>query len=245
MKLNERVWSGQLISWIQEEIRECRTIFQDATNDAGIKLESGKTKFPDVLLFTDKVSGIVFNGWELKFPDTAVDDNDLLLNALEKAERIRSDSFVTWNGTETIIWKINNKKYSVDGITKIKEFTKEKNINSRDDLADPRKYKQHEPVLRNRLREILHDLEQLFQKGELKQAINISGNFVEAVKAAAEIILPQFKNEIIHLKGVDVSFRKGFNQWKIYESSTLKILASSSRRTENVIAEEVLAKFTF
>ena len=81
-KLNERAWAGQLISWLQEEIREGRTLFQDATNDEGIKLKSGKTKFPDVLLFTDKVSGIIFNGWELKFPDTEADDREMLLNAL-------------------------------------------------------------------------------------------------------------------------------------------------------------------
>lgn len=244
-KLNERSWAGQLISWIQEEIREGRTIFQDATNDAGIKLESGKTKFPDVLLFTDKVSGIIFNGWELKFPDTEADDNEMLLNALEKAERIESDSFVTWNGAEAIIWKINNGKYSLDSISKVKEYPKEKNINSRDDLADPKKYRQNEAALRRRLSDILHDLEHLYRSGELKQAINISGNFVTAVRAAAEIILPQFKDEIIKLKGANASFRKEFNQWKIYESSTLKILASSSRRPENLIEEEVLAKFTF
>lgn len=244
-KLNERSWAGQLISWIQEEIREGRTIFQDATNDAGIKLESGKTKFPDVLLFTDKVSGIIFNGWELKFPDTEADDNEMLLNALEKAERIKSDSFVTWNGAEAIIWKINNGKYSLDSISKVKEYPKEKNINSRDDLADPKKYRQNEAALRRRLSDILHDLEHLYQSGELKQAINISGNFVTAVRAAAEIILPQFKDEIVKLKGSNASFRKEFNQWKIYESSTLKILASSSRRPENLIEEEVLAKFTF
>jgi hypothetical protein len=245
MKLNERVWSGQLISWIQEEIREGKTVFQDATNDAGIKLDSGKTKFPDVLLFTDKVSGIIFNGWELKFPDTEADDREMLLNALEKAERIKSDSFVTWNGAEAIIWKIKNEKYSIDNISKIKEYPKDKNINSRDDLADPTQYKKHEQTLRKRLNEILHDLEQLYQNGELRQAINVSGNFVDAVKAAAEIILPQFQEEIIRLKGANAHFRKEFNQWKIYESSTLKILASSSRRPENVIEEEVLAKFTF
>lgn len=244
-KLNERSWAGQLISWIQEEIREERTIFQDATNDAGIKLESGKTKFPDVLLFSDKVSGVIFNGWELKFPDTEVDDNEMLLNALEKAERIKSDSFVTWNGTEAIIWKISNQKYSLDNISKVKEYPKEKYINSRDDLADPSKYRQNETALRKRLLEILHDLEQLYESGELKQAINISGNFVDVVRAAAEIILPQFKDEITKLKGANEAFRKEFNQWKIYESSTLKILASSSRRPENVIEEEVLAKFTF
>jgi hypothetical protein len=245
MKLNERVWSGQLISWIQEAIRDGRTIFQDATNDAGIKLESGKTKFPDVLLFSDKISGIIFNGWELKFPDTAVDDTEVLENALEKAERIKSNSFVTWNGAEAIIWKIENGNYSLDGISKIKEYSKEPNINERNDLADPNKYKQHEKRLKERLNEILHDLEQLFQSGELKPAINISGSFVEAVKRAAEIIIPQFQNEIIKLKGANAIFRKEFNQWKIYESGTINILKASSRRPENIKEENVLAKFTF
>ncbi len=245
MKLNERVWAGQIISWIQEEIREKKTVFQDATNDAGIKLDSGKTKFPDILLFTDKISGIVFNGWELKFPDTSVDDKEMLLNALEKAERINSDSFVTWNGTEAIIWKIENDNYTLKNISKLKVYSKEKSINVRGDLADPIKYKQNEPLLRARLIKILHDLELLYLDGKLKQAINISDNFIEAVKEASEIILPQFQNEIEKLKGGNASFRKEFNQWKIYESSTLKILASSSRRPETVIEEEVLAKFSF
>ena len=244
-KLNERVWVGRLISWIQEEIREGRTVFQDATNDAGIKLESGKTKFPDVLLFTDKISGVIFNGWELKFPDTEVDDRKMLLNALEKAERMKSDSFVTWNGAEAIIWKIDNNTYSIDSISKLKEYPKEKNINNRNDLADPTQYRKHEPSLRKRLNEILHDLEQFCQNGELRQAINISVSFVEAVKEAAKNILPQFQSEIVRLKGTDASFRKEFNQWKIYESATLKIMASSSRRPANVIEEEVLAKFIF
>ncbi len=245
MKLNERVWAGQLISWIQEEIREGKTVFQDATNDAGIKLDSGKTKFPDVLLFTDKISGIIFNGWELKFPDTTVDNNEMLLNALEKAERLQSDSFVTWNGSEAVIWKIENDVYTIENLSKLKEYPKEKGISSRDDLADPIKYKRNESALRTRLKEILHDLELLYLNGKLKQAINISGSFMEAIKQASEIILPQFQNEIEKLKGANATFRKEFNQWKIYESSTLKILASSSRKAETIIEEEVLAKFSF
>lgn len=95
-RYNERVWTGHVISWIHEAIREGRTIFQDATNDAGITLKTGRTKFPDILLFSDKISGIIFNGWELKFPNTSADDIEMLENALEKAERIGADSFVTW-----------------------------------------------------------------------------------------------------------------------------------------------------
>lgn len=51
-------------------------------------MTSGRTKFPDILLFVDKVSGVVFNGWELKFPDTPVDDPEMLENAIEKAQKL-------------------------------------------------------------------------------------------------------------------------------------------------------------
>ena len=245
MKLNERAWAGQIISWIKQSINDGTTLFEEATNDEGIKLASGKTKFPDVLLFIDKISGIVFNGWELKFPDTEADDNEMLENALEKAEKLKSNSFVTWNGTEAIIWKIEDDNYTTSSLQKLKVYPKETDITNRNDLADRNNYNKHEAKLQKRLNEILHDLENLYKSGELKQAINISGNFVDAVRAASEIILPQFKDEIIKLKGTNAPFRKEFNQWKIYESSTLKILASSSRRPENLIEEEVLAKFTF
>lgn len=245
IKRNERDWAGQLISWIKSAIEKGTTIFEDATNDTGVKMESGRTKFPDILLFTDKVSGIIFNGWELKFPDTTVDDTVMLENALEKAKKLQSNSFVTWNGTQAVIWKINTPDYSIESLSKIKEYPQERTITTREDLANPAKFAQNEPFLRQRANDLLHDLEQLYLNGELKPAINITGNIIDAVQQAASIIIPQFQNAIISLKGNSAGFRKEFNQWKIYESSTLKILASSSRRTETVIPEQILAKFTF
>ena len=245
MKLNERAWAGQIISWIKQSINDNTTIFQDATNDEGLKVASGRTKFPDILLFTDKISGVVFNGWELKFPDTPADDSEMLENALEKAERLKSNSFVTWNGTEAIIWKINDDNYSLSGLDKLKVYPKEKDITKRNDLADRNNYNKHEAKLQKRLNEILHDLGQLYQNGELKNAINISSNIVEAVTQTALHFVPQLKNEINELKGDDKDFRTEFNQWKIIESATLKILSTSSRRVEKVEPEEVLAKFTY
>lgn len=245
MKLNERAWAGQIISWIKQSINDSTTIFQDATNDEGLKVASGRTKFPDVLLFTDKISGVVFNGWELKFPDTPADDSEMLENALEKAERLKSNSFVTWNGTEAIIWKINDDNYSLSSLEKLKVYPKEKDITKRNDLADRNNYNKHEAKLQKRLNEILHDLGQLYENGELKNAINISSNIVEAVSQTAMHFVPQLKNEINELKGDDKAFRTEFNQWKIIESATLKILSTSSRRVEKVEPEEVLAKFTY
>lgn len=245
MKLNERAWAGQIISWIKQSINDGTTLFQDATNDEGLKVASGRTKFPDVLLFTDKVSGVIFNGWELKFPDTTADDSEMLENALEKAERLQSNSFVTWNGAEAIIWKIKDDKYSLSSLERLKVYPKEKDITNRNDLADRNNYKKHEAKLQKRLNEILHDLGQLYKNGELKNAINISSNIVEAVTQTALHFIPQLKNEINELKGDDKTFRNEFNQWKIIESATLKILSTSSRRVEKVEPEEVLAKFTY
>lgn len=245
IKHNEREWAGQLISWIKTAIEQKVTVFQYATNDSGVKMESGRTKFPDILLFTDKVSGVVFNGWELKFPDTAVDDAVMLDNALEKARRLQSNSFVTWNGAEAIIWKIDVEYYTIGTLSILKRYPKEPSINSRDDLADPQKYVLHEDSLKKRAYEILHDLDQLYKKEELLPAINVCGSIIEAVRYAGAIIIPQFWQAIKECKGTSPIFRKEFNTWKMYENSTLRILATSSRRSEQVSPEQVLAKFAF
>ena len=245
VKRNERDWAGQLISWIKSAIDRKTTVFQDATNDTGVRMKSGRTKFPDVLLFVDKTSGVIFNGWELKFPDTAVDDTVMLENALEKAQKLHSDSFVTWNGAEAVIWHIDDEEYTLDSLSKLKVYPKVSTINSREDLADPVKFAQHESLLKERTSEILHDLGSLYRNGSLKPALDISKNIVAAVRQASAIIIPQFQEAIISEKGSNRLFRNEFNKWKIYESSTLKILESSSRKKENVIPEQVLAKFTF
>lgn len=206
---------------------------------------SGRTKFPDILLFSNKTSGLIFNGWELKFPDTAVNDHTMLENALEKACRINSDSFVTWNGAEAIIWKIDTDTYALENLTILKHYPKVKTINSREDLADPAKYAQHEKLLRQRASEILHDLDMMRLNGVLKTAIEISGNIIEAIKSAQKIIVPQFREAIAKRIGENRNFRNEYNKWRIYESSTLKILASSSRKVESPDEKQVLAMFTF
>ena len=193
IKRNERDWAGQLISWIKSAIDRKTTVFQDATNDTSVKMKSGKTKFPDVLLFVDKTSGVIFNGWELKFPDTAVDDVVMLENALEKAQKLSSDSFVTWNGAEAVIWHVNDEKYSLDCLSKIKVYPKIPSISTREDLADPVKFAQHEPLLKERTEEILHDLDSLYRNGALKPALDISKNIISAVQEASIIIIPQFQ----------------------------------------------------
>lgn len=245
-KINERTWAGQLVGWIKDAITSGTTIFQDATNDQGIKGEAKTTKFPDILLFVDKTSGVIFNGWELKFPDTPVDDPNMLFNALEKAKILRSDSFVTWNGAEAMIWRIPDDNYtSIHLLEKLKYYPKVAGINSRADLEDYGSYQKHEHALKSRLRDILADLQSLSERGTIKAALTISETFIEAVKDTSLVVIPQLQGAIKHLKGSDRSFREQFNRWTVYERSTLDMLASSSRKNIVLDEEAVLAKFTF
>lgn len=245
MQRNERDWAGQLVGWLKSAIDSGRTSFQDVTNDTGIVTASGRTKFPDILLFVDKTSGVVFNGWELKFPDTPVDDPEMLINALEKAKALRSESFVTWNGAEAVIWRIDTSDYSVRTLSICKAYPKIATISCRDDMADIGKYLSHEDELRQRAYEILHDLGEMYRDGGMRPALNISGDIIQAIRESSAIIIPQFQAAITERKGESRTFRDAFNRWKIYENATLCILQSSSRRGETVLPERVLAKFTF
>jgi hypothetical protein len=245
IKINERTFAGHIIGWLQTAIREGRTVFQDATNDSGVKLESGRTKFPDILLFSDKTSGIVFNGWELKFPDTPIDDYALLENALEKAQRLKSNSFVTWNGRDAAIWEIRHGQYSLNNLNQLKNYPPVLSISSRADMANPGLYLKNEPQLQNRLLEILHDLESFMANGRLKPAINISDHFISAIMETSSLMIPQFEVSIKQLIGSDLEFRREYNKWKILERGTIRILSSSSSKVESITEEEILAKFVF
>lgn len=244
-KFNERSWSGQLISWIGELINNNKTIFQSATNDEGIKVDNRKTKFPDVLLFLNKYSGIVFNGWELKFPDTPVDDIEMLENALEKAKHLQSSSFVTFNGRDAIIWKINDTLYSIQSLSKIKVYSPIKEIRKREDMAEISNYNKFEQKLKERCFEIIKDLENLYKNNELKPAINISNDFTENIVQASEIIIPELSNIIKNLKGTNPLFRKDFNKWLILEKSTIQILNKTSREVNIYEPELILSKFIY
>lgn len=58
--------------------------------------------FPDVYVQDD--AGRVVMGWELKFPDTAIDDRALFENAVEKARRLKTTSFLLWNVNVAVLW---------------------------------------------------------------------------------------------------------------------------------------------
>lgn len=63
-----------------------------------------RTLFPDVILFGDDRGVRVRHGWELKFPDTEITDDEFYSNAKTKAQRLRVNSFSLWNVNEARLY---------------------------------------------------------------------------------------------------------------------------------------------
>lgn len=92
LNYNERAWAIDLISYINK-ISSDDSIIKRAGGEFSIR-GGGQSLFPDVILFGDKGTGNILQGWELKMPDTSINDSELISNAIEKAERLGLRSFL-------------------------------------------------------------------------------------------------------------------------------------------------------
>ena len=97
---NERSWGIDVISNANSILDGQSRPIARAGGEISLKAPNGRTIFPDVVLFGDHDGFHIRQGWELKFPDTPIDDHDLIKSAMEKATRIGVDSFLIWNVNE-------------------------------------------------------------------------------------------------------------------------------------------------
>lgn len=95
---NERSWAIDLIAYIKARAHATNRAIKDAGGEQTLRFDGGSL-FPDVLLFGDQSTARILQGWELKLPDTSIDDHELYQNAVTKARALGLDSFVLWNVT--------------------------------------------------------------------------------------------------------------------------------------------------
>lgn len=93
---NERSWAIDLIGHIKAVVSSQNRAIKDAGGEQTVRTDGGSL-FPDVLLFGDRSLALILQGWELKMPDTSIDDHEFRHNATQKAIALGLDSFVLWN----------------------------------------------------------------------------------------------------------------------------------------------------
>jgi hypothetical protein len=93
---NERSWAIDLIGHLKQIAHNENRPVRDVSGEQTIS-DLGGSLFPDVLLFGDRDTARILQGWELKLPDTDIGDREFFDNAALKARTLGLDSFVLWN----------------------------------------------------------------------------------------------------------------------------------------------------
>ncbi len=96
IRYNERSWAIDLIGHLKQLAASQQRAVRDAGGEQTVGGD-GNSLFSDVLLFGDLSSARILQGWELKMPDTGIDDSEFRHNAEAKARVLGLDSFVLWN----------------------------------------------------------------------------------------------------------------------------------------------------
>lgn len=154
---NERSLAIDLISEINLWASGREALIKRAGGENTIK-EEKKSLFPDVLLFGDEQKGRIVQGWELKMPDTDINDAEFISNAKKKAKLLSLNSFLLWNVSVAVLYKINDDA----SLVIVKTWDNLSHINSRDEVE------QNSALIKIELHKILEDLNDFIQSGEIK-----------------------------------------------------------------------------
>lgn len=113
IKINERSWGIDLISSINEYLTGKDLAIKRAGGENSLK-SSKNTMFPDVLLFGDNHSAKILLGWELKMPDTDINDEEFIVNASTKAKLLKLNSFLLWNVNYAKLYVIEDNDLKIE-----------------------------------------------------------------------------------------------------------------------------------
>lgn len=170
---NERSWAIDVISEINLHLANKSWYFKSAGGESTI-INEKSSLFPDVLIFKDQTRNVILQGWELKMPDTPINDAELISNAIKKANILQRDSFLLWNVKSAVL-------YSKQGDTfAILKTWDDIDINNRAEV------KPKENLWKTLLNAILSDLNSYFESEEISDEVPIE---IFAIDAIIDVIL--------------------------------------------------------
>jgi len=183
---NERSWAIDVISEINLILQNKGWHFMSAGGESTI-VNDKSSLFPDVLIFKDKSKDVILQGWELKMPDTQINDAELIGNAVKKAKILQRESFILWNVKSAVL-------YTKQGeIFKIFKSWNDININARVEV------KQKESLWKGLLTIILQDLNNFFELGVISDDVLVD---ILAVDAVIDVVLENISSTATNLKNV-------------------------------------------
>lgn len=181
---NERSWAIDVISEINLFLANKSRHFKSAGGEVTIRNEKSSL-FPDVLIFKDANKDVILQGWELKMPDTPINDSELINNAIKKAKILQRDSFILWNVKSAVLYVKNGETYSI-----LKSWN-DIAINSRSEV------KNNKILWKTLLYAILEDLNNYFESGEISD--NVLSDIL-AVDKVIDVVLENIPSTAENLK---------------------------------------------
>ena len=229
---NERSWAIDVISEINRYISNKSWHFKGAGGETTI-IEDKKSLFPDVLLFKDISKDSILQGWELKMPDTPINDAELISNATKKAKILKRENFVLWNVKSAVLYSKNG-----DDFTVYKTWS-DIDINNRKEV----KLKEH--LWKELLHTILFDLNTFFESGEID---NKTTTEIISIEDVIDIILENTSEtgEFIKNKTNSNSLLDAkINQWWFETASEYGFDANKTDNKYSTLSMVVLTDWVF
>jgi hypothetical protein len=201
LKYNERSWAIDVITEINIYCAARPAFNIHAKGELGLK-SSTTTLFPDVLLFG---TNVVTQGWELKMPDTDINDLELLKNAEKKADTLRLNSFLVWNGKDAALYCKNEES---------EKFSCIKNW-SRPSLANRAEMERLRSIWISMLHEILIDLEVFLKNGILRPQAGIDVLDETFITRVIESVFKSDSSSIQAKALTDETLRRDITSWRL------------------------------
>lgn len=202
---NERSWAIDLISDINLWLSQRNILIKRAGGENTLK-SGKKSLYPDVLLFGDVETGRVLQGWELKMPDTPLEDQELIRNAKLKAKLLSLNSFLLWNVSKAILYRIEDS----NDLTVVKTWNNLSHITTRDEVL------QNKPAINLMLVEILNDISGFISRGAVKSVSVVTILSSEAVSTLVQNNLSSYAEALNNGARADSAFSDEMTLWWRY-----------------------------
>ena len=217
---NERSWAIDVISSIEVFLAKKSWHFKGAGGESTIS-NNKKSLFPDVLLFKDLTKDIIVQGWELKMPDTQINDAELISNAIKKAKILKRDSFLLWNVKSAVLYVRNGDNFEIH------KSWNDININSRSEL------KPNEQLWKELLFEILADLNNFFESGEIPE---VTSQEILSIDEVIDVVLENTNDTAETLKAKARTTRQLDAKINLWWNSSSNEYGFTSTQTERKLA---------